>query len=132
MAGDLLHAHDTRSGCWTGRSATMLGKGVKKYRVWTMSVTRDLGQARRQPARSTHLRRTGRKNTSHRHPAKMRGILQADGHKGYAKPYDPDPDGTPRLREAARWAHLRRDLHDERGKTRSVIAREAMDRIGAR
>jgi transposase len=43
----------------------------------------------------------------------------------------PDPDGTPRLREAACWAHLRRDFHDEWDKTKSAIAREALDRIGA-
>ena len=40
-------------------------------------------------------------------------------------------DHLPRLREAACRAHLRRDLRDERTKTRSAIAREAPDRIGA-
>jgi transposase len=29
------------------------------------------------------------------------------------------------------WAHLRRDFHDEWDKTKSAIAREALDRIGA-
>lgn len=38
--------------------------------------------------------------------------------------------GDPRLREAACWTHLRRDFHDEWTKTKSVIAREALDRIG--
>ncbi len=67
----------------------------------------------------------------HRHLAKTRGILQADGYKGYAKLYDPDPDGTPRLPEAACWAHLRRDFHDEWDKTKAAIAREAQGGIGA-
>lgn len=67
----------------------------------------------------------------HRHLVKTRGILRADGYKGYAKLYGPDPDGSPRLREAACWAHLYRDFHDEWGKTNSTIAREALDRIGA-
>jgi transposase len=65
------------------------------------------------------------------HLQKTEGILQADGYKGYAKLYSPDPDGAPRLREAACWAHLRRDFHDEWTKTKSTIAREALDRIGA-
>ena len=39
-------------------------------------------------------------------------------------------DGTTRFREAACWAHLRRDFHDVWMSTKSVIAREALDRIG--
>jgi transposase len=35
------------------------------------------------------------------HLANARGILQADGYKGYAKLYEPEPGGVPRLREAA-------------------------------
>ena len=38
------------------------------------------------------------------HLADARGILQADGYKGYAKLYAPEPDGTQRLREAACWS----------------------------
>jgi transposase len=67
----------------------------------------------------------------HRHLAKTRSIMQADGCKGYAKLYDPDPDGSPRLREAACWAHLRRDFHDEWDKTKSAITRVALDRTSA-
>jgi hypothetical protein len=54
-----------------------------------------------------------------------------DGCKGYAKLYEPAPDGTCRFREAACWAHLRRDFHDVWSSTGSEIAREALDRIGA-
>ena len=54
-----------------------------------------------------------------------------DGYKGYAKLYAPEPDGTTRFREAACWAHLRRDFHDVWTSTKSEIAREALDRIGA-
>ncbi|WP_443069444.1 IS66 family transposase [Sulfitobacter sp. M22] len=64
------------------------------------------------------------------HLADARGILQADGYKGYAKLYLPDTGGVPRLREAACWAHLRRDFHDFWTSTKSEIAREALDRIG--
>jgi transposase len=42
----------------------------------------------------------------------------------------PEPGGVPRLREAACWAHLRRDFHDFWTSTKSEIAREALDRIG--
>ncbi len=53
-----------------------------------------------------------------------------DGYKGYAKLYEPGPDGDARFREAACWAHLRRDFHDVWTATGSAIAREALDRIG--
>jgi len=53
-----------------------------------------------------------------------------DSYKGYAKLYEPQPDGTPRLREAACWAHLRRDFQDFWASTKSEIARKALDRIG--
>nr|WP_263399455.1 IS66 family transposase [Roseicitreum antarcticum] len=79
---------------------------------------------------STPSRRIGRKNTSSAIWPIPRGILQADGYKGYAKLYEPERDSPPRLREAACWAHLRRDFHDEWSKTKSAIAREALDRIG--
>ena len=36
-----------------------------------------------------------------------------------------------RVREAACWAHLRRDFHDVWKATDSPIAREALERIGA-
>ena len=64
------------------------------------------------------------------HLGDARGILQADGYKGYAKLYEPEANGVPRLREAACWAHLRRDFHDFWTSTKSEIAREALDRIG--
>lgn len=59
------------------------------------------------------------------------GILQADAYKGYGKLYALDIDGTARFREAACWAHLRRDFHDLWISGKSGIAREALDRIGA-
>ena len=67
----------------------------------------------------------------HEHLKRTRGILQADGYKGYAKLYEPEPDGTARFREAACWAYLRRDVSDIWAATKSEIAREALDRIGS-
>jgi len=69
--------------------------------------------------------------TSRSHLSQTRGILQADGYKGYAKLYDPGPNRSARFREAACWAHLRRDFHDVWTSTGSEIAREALDWIGA-
>ncbi len=54
----------------------------------------------------------------------------ADGYKGYAKLYQPEPDGARRLRQAACRAHLRRDFHDFRTSTKSDIACQALDRTG--
>lgn len=42
----------------------------------------------------------------------------------------PDNDGRQRLREAACWAHLRRDFHDFWTSIKSELAREALARIG--
>ncbi len=53
------------------------------------------------------------------HLVDARGILQADGYKGYAKLYESDPDGVSRLYEAACWAHLRRDFQDFWASTKS-------------
>lgn len=66
-----------------------------------------------------------------RHLRQTSGILQADGYKGYGKLYEPGADGTSRFREAACWAHWRRDFHDIWTSNKSEIAREALDRIGA-
>lgn len=132
MGSDLLHADDTpirvldRSQRDKG-----LGKGVKKGRIWAYIRDQRPWAGTAPPGAVYAFAPDWKEEHVHRHLAKTRGILQADGYKGYAKLYDPDPDGTPRLREAACWAHLRRDFHDEWDKTKSAIAREALDRIGA-
>ena len=132
MASNLLHADDTpirvldRSQRDKG-----LGKGVKKGRIWTYVRDQRPWAGTSPPGAVYAFAPDWKEEHVHRHLAQTRGILQADGYKGYAKLYGPDPEGAPRLREAACWAHLRRDFHDEWGKTKSAIAREALDRIGA-
>lgn len=132
MASDLLHADDTpirvldRSQRDKG-----LGKGVKKGRIWAYVRDQRPWAGTAPPGAVYAFAPDWKEEHVHRHLAQTRGILQADGYKGYAKLYGPGPDGTPRLREAACWAHLRRDFHDEWDKTKSAIAREALDRIGA-
>ena len=66
-----------------------------------------------------------------RHLAGFSGILQADAYSGFKALYAPDASGKPRIREAACWAHLRRDFFDVHTATKSEIAREAPDRIGS-
>lgn len=60
------------------------------------------------------------------HLAGFRGILQADGYAGFNRLYE---DG--RITEAACWAHARRKFYDIHQAHRSVIAKEALERIGA-
>jgi transposase len=66
-----------------------------------------------------------------KHLKKSKGILQADAYSGFRELYQCGTDGTVQFREAACWAHLRRDFHDVWKSTQSDIARAALDRIGA-
>ena len=132
MASDLLHADDTpirvldRSLRDKG-----LGKGVKKGRIWAYVRDQRPWTGALPPGAVYQFAPDWKKEHVLSHLANARGILQADGYKGYAKLYEPEPDGgPPRLREAACWAHLRRDFHDFWTSTKSEIAREALDRIG--
>lgn len=132
MASDVLHADDTPIRVLDKSLRDRgLGKGVKKGRIWAYVRDQRPWAGASPPGAVYTFAPDWKEENVHRHLAQTRGILQADGYKGYAKLYDPDPDGTPRLREAARRAHLRRDFHDEWSKTKSAIAREALDRIGA-
>jgi transposase len=65
------------------------------------------------------------------HLKDFKGIIQADAYGGYQQLYEPDPrTGAINIREAACWAHLRRDIHDFYESTGSPIAKAALDRIG--
>jgi transposase len=107
-----------------------LGKGVKQGRVWAYVRDQRPWAGAAPPGAVYRFAPNWKEEHVLSHLANARGILQADGYKGYAKLYEPQPDGTPRLCEAACWAHLRRDFHDLWTSTKSEIAREALDRIG--
>ena len=132
MSCDLLHADDTpirvldRSLRDKG-----LGKGVKKGRIWAYVRDQRPWAGIVPPGAVYYFAADWKEEHVHRHLERARGILQADGYKGYAKLYEPASDGTCQFREAACWAHLRRDFHDVWTSTKSEIAREALDRIGA-
>ena len=132
MGSDLLHADDTpirvldRSLRDKG-----LGKGVRQGRIWAYVRDQRPWAGAAPPGTVYRFAPDWKEEHVLNHLANARGILQADGYKGYAKLYANEPDdGASRLREAACWAHLRRDFHDFWASTKSEIAREALDRIG--
>ena len=131
MATDVLHADDTPIRV-LDRSAKSkgLGKGVKQGRIWT--YVRDqrpwAGQA---PPGAVYYFSPDRKGEHPRkHLKNSAGILQADAYSGFKALYEKREDGSVQFREAACWAHLRRDFHDVWTGTKSEIAKEALDRIG--
>jgi transposase len=132
MASDLLHADDTpirvldRSMRDRG-----LGKGVKKGRIWTYVRDQRPWAGSAPPGAVYYFAPDWKEEHVHRHLRQASGILQADGYKGYGKLYESGADGTSRFREAACWAHWRRDFHDIWTSNKSEIARGALDRIGA-
>ena len=131
MTSDILHADDTPIRV-LDRSAKSkgLGKGVKQGRIWT--YVRDqrpwAGQA---PPGAVYYFSPDRKGEHPRkHLKNSAGILQADAYTGFKALYETRADGSAQFREAACWAHLRRDFHDIWTGTKSEIAKEALDRIG--
>ncbi|ESW65336.1 transposase, partial [Mesorhizobium sp. LSJC280B00] len=132
MASDLLHADETpirvldRSMQDKG-----LGKGVKKGRIWTYVRDQRPWAGGAPPGAVYYFAPDWKEDHVLRHLRQTSGILQADGYKGYGKLYEPGADGTSRFREAACWAHWRRDFHDIWTSNKSEIACEALDRIGA-
>ena len=131
MASDLLHADDTPIRVLDrSRRDKGLGKGVKQGRIWT--YIRDqrpwAGQA---PPGAVYYFSPDRKGEHPRkHLKNSRGILQADAYSGFKALYERRTDDSVQFREAACWAHLRRDFHDVWTGTKSEIAKEALDRIG--
>jgi transposase len=132
MASDRLHADDTPIKVLDpSRRARGFGKGIKEGRIWTY-VRDDRPWGGSAPPGAVYYFSTDRKGEHPQsHLAEFEGILQADAFSGFKKLYDPDATGAVRVREAACWAHLRRDFHDVWTTTKSEIAREALDRIGA-
>ncbi len=131
MDSDLLHADDTpirvldRSLRDKG-----LGKGVRQGRIWAYVRDQRPWAGAAPPGAVYRFALDWKEEHVLSHLASVRGILPADGYKGYAKLYGPEANGVRRLREATCWAHLRRDFHGFWVSTKSDIAREALDRIG--
>lgn len=132
MASDVLHADDTPIRVLDrSRRDKGLGKGVKKGRIWAYVRDQRPWAGTAPPGVVYQFAPDWKEEHVLTHLGQTSGILQADGYKGYGKLYATDLDGKSQFREAACWAHLRRDFHDIWTATKSEIAREALDRIGA-
>jgi transposase len=131
LASDRLHADDTPVRVLDpSKRIDGIGKGVKEGRIWTY-VRDDRPWGNTAPPGAAYFFSVDRKGEHpQRHLAGFSGILQADAYSGFKALYAPDASGKPRIREAACWAHLRRDFFDVHTATKSEIAREALDRIG--
>lgn len=133
VASDRIHTDDTPIRVLDPRKKRVegLARGVKEGRIWVY-VRDDRPWAGSDPPAAAYWFSPDHKGEHPReHLADFHGILQADAYKGYKALYAPGPDGVARVREAACWAHLRRDFHDVWKATDSPIAREALERIGA-
>jgi transposase len=135
LSSDVIHADDTPIKVLdrklSARSSGELGKGVRKGRIWAYVLDQRPWAGQAPPGVVYKFAADWKQEHVHGHLRRARGILQADAYKGYSKLYEPRADGSVHLREAACWAHLRRDFHDLWTSTKSPIAREALDRIGA-
>jgi transposase len=66
-----------------------------------------------------------------RHMVSFSGFLQADGYAGFEALFDTARPGRGPITEVACWAHCRRKFFDVWQATKSPVAKEALDRIGA-
>jgi transposase len=131
MAADRLHADDTPIRVLDPKMK-LAGRerGVKEGRVWVY-VRDDRPWAGQDPPAAAYWFSPDRKGEHPQtHLRNFVGILQADAYAGFRKLYERGLDGEPRIREAACWAHLRRDFHDVWKSTDSAIARDALEQIG--
>lgn len=130
---DRLHVDDTPIKVLdlSRKSADPMTKGVKEGRIWVY-VGDDRPWAGADPPGVAYYFSANRKGEHPQsHLAGFSGVLQADAYGGFKKLYEPSVNGDARIREAACWAHLRRDFHDEWKATSSPIAKDALNRIGA-
>lgn len=131
LGSDTLHADDTpiRVLDPEGR-AKGIGKGVMQGRIWGYVCDQRPWAGTAPPGALYRYAANWKAEHVLAHLGSASGILQADAYKGYAKLYEPGADGEPRFREAACFAHWRRDFHDIWTSQKSEIAYEALERIG--
>jgi len=132
LACDLLHADDTPIRVLDRSKATgELGKCVKEGRIWAYVRDPRPWAGTAPPAVAYHFSPDRKGEHPQKHLKASKGILQADAYAGFKDLYLADKDGKAQFREAACWAHLRRDFFDVQKETGSELAREALERIGA-
>jgi transposase len=131
LGSDILHADDTPIRVLAPeRRARGIGKGVMQGRMWAYVCDQRPWAGTAPPGVVYRYAPSWSAQHVQDHLRHASGILQADAYKGYAKLYEPTADGEPRFREAACFAHWRRDFHDVWKSQKSAIAHEALERIG--
>ena len=131
LSSDILHADDTPIRVLAPeRRAKGIGKGVMQGRIWGYVCDQRPWAGAAPPGVLYRYAPNWKAEHVLAHLGTASGILQADAYKGYAKLYEPAADGKPRFREAACFAHWRRDFHDLWTSQKSEIAHEALERIG--
>lgn len=121
MAAEKLHADDT--------PVPVLAPGngkTKTGRLWT--YVRDDRPAGDQTPPAVWFTYTPDRKGEHpkAHLSKFQGTLQADGYAGFEQIYEAGC-----IQEAACWAHVRRKFYDLQEAHKSLVAKEALERIGA-
>jgi transposase len=126
-AGPAVHADDTPIPVLDpGRGQTRSG------RLWVVVRDETPWASKSPPAAYYHYSPDRKGEHAQALLAPLRGFLHADAYAGFDKLYEPDPKtGLPRLLPAACWAHARRELFDEHVRTKSPIALQALEKIGA-
>ena len=122
MAGDRLYADDT--------TVPVLAPGTGKTRtgrLWAYLRDERPYGGTGPPAVRYRYSPNRRAEHPHSHLASFRGVLQADGYSGFDGLY-----ANGRIREAACWAHVRRNFYDIHvAALQSPLAGEALQRIAA-
>src|SRR5258706_6768655 len=121
MAAQKLHADDT--------PVPVLAPGngkTKTGRLWT--YVRDDRPAGDQTPPAVEFAYSPDRKGEHpqAHLSKFTGTLQADAYAGFEQIYEGG-----RIQEAACWAHVRRKFYDIQVAHKSLVAAEALERIGA-
>lgn len=126
LSGGRVHADDTPAPVLDpGRGRTRTG------RLWAY-VRDDRPRGETTPPGVFYAFSPDRKGIRPRdHLSSFTGVLQADGYAGFDGLYRARaPDGTPRVREAACWAHARRKFYEVQASQGSPAAAEALRWIG--
>ena len=121
LGAEKLHADDT--------PVPVLAPGngkTKTGRLWTY-VRDDRPAGDKTPAAVWFAYSPDRKGEHPQaHLSKFQGTLQADGYAGFEQLYEGG-----HIQEAACWAHVRRKFYDLEQAHKSLVAKEALERIAA-
>ncbi|SDR49378.1 IS66 family transposase [Pseudovibrio sp. Tun.PSC04-5.I4] len=127
MTSDRLHTDDTPVDVLGQhfKASSRSGKAKKQGRIWTY-VRDDRSFGGKIPPIAAYWFSADRKAVNPaEHLKGFSGILQADAYAGYKQLFE-----TGRIKEAACWAHWRRDFYDIFTSTKSELAQHALHEIG--